>query len=596
MIQLDVCIPVEVEGKYGEFYPGVINGLKSLEELNVTLLDSGNSKALVEFTLPPSSLRLPPKDSGTILEPVQGQEVDVLFSSFSGEPPLDHGLSGDVIATKLSAWWPAVVRKIGGSFVIVELVANFSAENSNSNEVTVLPNKRISVPHHPSLEKTDIVEKHQLRPRIHHPNLSISSFHMHAIDIPDELAPYCREPANYHHFARRCGLPVLITLAPDTLKPVSPVIKGDNETYNLKSRLLVISTDVSTINRASVIDNTFVDMLRQKVSILQQTEELSKKLVASRLNQQSPFVEEFLIPLDLIHYAIGAQGSNIRRASAIEGVLSVKLDRQTGNIKISGKTQDAVKNAKKLLDFSQDIFQIPKSYVGPILGSGRRHVQHIVDRVGLVGIKISKSPEDDREHVSFQLTGTQQAIRDTQLFLEFQVASLQELDRLRGVENPPSILKPKEAVIPVDDISSNCSNDESLNPPTYSGNCHSISNCDNQSSKCNESNRVVHQSNGSSNREGKDKHESVHNTNSRQHPGGRQSKSRSQFNHNRSNHQIPLGQRGGGDSIQGSGSNNANISKSSANPINSKNSNHQTSHRPASMGPRGQNMCAPIVS
>ncbi|KAH8860110.1 Fragile X mental retardation syndrome-related protein 1 [Schistosoma japonicum] len=534
MIQLDVCIPVEVEGKYGEFYPGVINGLKSLEELNVTLLDSANSKALVEFTLPPSSLRLPPKDSGTILEPVQGQEVDVLFSSFSGEPTLNHGLSGDVIASKLSAWWPAVVRKIGGSFVIVELVANFSVENSNSSEVTVLPNKRISVPHPSSLEKTDIVEKHQLRPRIHHPNLSTSSFHMHAIDIPDELAPYCREPANYHHFARRCGLPVLITLAPDTLKPLSPVIKGDNETYNLKSRLLVISTDISTINRASVIDNTFVDMLRQKVSILQQTEELSKKLVASRLNQQSPFVEEFLIPLDLIHYAIGAQGSNIRRASAIEGILSVKLDRQTGNIKISGKTQDAVKNAKKLLDFSQDIFQIPKSYVGPILGSGRRHVQHIVDRVGLVGIKISKSPEDDREHVSFQLTGTQQAIRDTQLFLEFQVASLQELDRLRGVENPPSILKPKETAIPVDDISSNCSNDESLNPPTYSGNCHRISNCDNESSKCNESNHAVHQSNGSSNREGQDRHESVHNnTNLRPHPGGRQSKPRSQFNHTR---------------------------------------------------------------
>ncbi|KAH8860108.1 Fragile X mental retardation syndrome-related protein 1 [Schistosoma japonicum] len=552
MIQLDVCIPVEVEGKYGEFYPGVINGLKSLEELNVTLLDSANSKALVEFTLPPSSLRLPPKDSGTILEPVQGQEVDVLFSSFSGEPTLNHGLSGDVIASKLSAWWPAVVRKIGGSFVIVELVANFSVENSNSSEVTVLPNKRISVPHPSSLEKTDIVEKHQLRPRIHHPNLSTSSFHMHAIDIPDELAPYCREPANYHHFARRCGLPVLITLAPDTLKPLSPVIKGDNETYNLKSRLLVISTDISTINRASVIDNTFVDMLRQKVSILQQTEELSKKLVASRLNQQSPFVEEFLIPLDLIHYAIGAQGSNIRRASAIEGILSVKLDRQTGNIKISGKTQDAVKNAKKLLDFSQDIFQIPKSYVGPILGSGRRHVQHIVDRVGLVGIKISKSPEDDREHVSFQLTGTQQAIRDTQLFLEFQVASLQELDRLRGVENPPSILKPKETAIPVDDIS----------------------------------------------REGQDRHESVHNnTNLRPHPGGRQSKPRSQFNHTRPDpRQIPLDQRGGGDGIQSSGSNNTNISKSSANAVNSKNPNHQTSHRPASIGPRGQNMCAPIVS
>ncbi|VDP44379.1 unnamed protein product [Schistosoma margrebowiei] len=170
-----------------------------------------------------------------------------------------------------------------------------------------------------------------------------------------------------------------------------------------------------------------------------------------------------------------------------------------------------------------------KTRKSPILGSGRRHVQHIVDRVGLVGIKISKSPEDDREHVSFQLTGTQQAIRDTQLFLEFQVASLQELDRLRGVENPPSILKPKDATIPLKDIPSN---DESSNPLTHSENGHRISNGDNQSSKCSESNYAVH-SNSCSNKEDPEKQETTYNniTNSRSHPGGRQPKPRPQVNH-----------------------------------------------------------------
>ncbi|CAH8513186.1 unnamed protein product [Heterobilharzia americana] len=526
MVHLDVCIPVEVEGKYGEFYPGVISGLKSVEQLNVTLLDSTHSKGLVEFTLPPSSLRLPPKESATVLEPVQGQEVDVLISSSPGEPLADES-SGDV-ASKLSAWWPGVVRKVGGSFVIVELMADFSAQSAISSEVSVLPNNRISVPHSSSLEKTDIVEKHQLRPRSHHHNLTASSFHMHAIDIPDELAPYCKEPANYHHFARRCGLPVLITLAPDTLKPPSPVIKGDNETYNLMARLLVISTDVSTVNRASVIDNTFVDMLRQKVSILQQTEELSKKLVASRINQQSPIIEEFRIPTDLILYAIGAQGSNIKRASAIDGVLTVKLDRQTGNIRISGKTHEAVNNAKKLLDFSQDVVQIPRCYVGPILGSGRRHVQHIVDRVGLVGIKISKSPEEDHEHVSFQLTGTQQAIRDTQLFLEFQVSSLQELDRLRGVEDPPSILKPKDVAT----LSDMQSNDESLDSPTHRENGH-------MSHKVGSDCTHDVNSNGSPHREDYEKNEAVHNNhlNSCPHPRGRQPRSRPTVKHNANSRQ-----------------------------------------------------------
>ncbi|VDP44370.1 unnamed protein product [Schistosoma margrebowiei] len=132
-------IKLEVENE-----TGVINGLKSLEELNVTLLDSSHSKALVEFTLPPSSLRLPPKDPGTVLEPVQGLEVDVLISSSPSEPPVDHELSSDPIASKLSAWWPAVVRKIGGSFVIVELMADFSSENAGPNEIISLTPKRLA--------------------------------------------------------------------------------------------------------------------------------------------------------------------------------------------------------------------------------------------------------------------------------------------------------------------------------------------------------------------------------------------------------------------------------------------------------------------
>ncbi|VDP41080.1 unnamed protein product [Schistosoma margrebowiei] len=63
--------------------------------------------------------------------------------------------------------------------------------------------------------------------------------------------------------------------------------------------------------------------------------------------------------------------------------------------------------------------------------------------------------------------------------------------------------------------------------------------------------------------------------------------------------QIPRIQRGGGESIRNSGSNHTGVSKSSANHVNSKNPNqqrNQPNHRSDSIGPRGQNMCAPIVS
>lgn len=92
----------------------------------------------------------------------------------------------------------------------------------------------------------------------------------------------CRDPANCLHFAKRCGLPALVCMAPESFQPKTSK-ECSNETYNLRARLLVISTERSTINRAAVLDNTFIDMLRQKVLILQETEALSQRLEAARV-------------------------------------------------------------------------------------------------------------------------------------------------------------------------------------------------------------------------------------------------------------------------------------------------------------------------
>ncbi|KAF7257608.1 hypothetical protein EG68_04505 [Paragonimus skrjabini miyazakii] len=442
---MDVGIPVEVEGAYGEFYPGIVCDLTSAEGYRVKLLDSSHSTFVAEVTLPPTAMRLPPDLTSFPFDPIQGQEVDVLIPCVPATETnhdSDPGAASPV--SRLSAWWPGRVKKVGGSFVIVELASTVATDSSTTNSVCAtveLANGRINIPPPSSIEKTDIVEKHQLRPRSHQTNFTADSFHMHPIDIPDELEVYCRDPANYQHFARRCGFPVLVCMAPDALKPRVPITSDGNDTYELKARLLVISTDISTVKRAAVIDNTFIDMLRQKVSILQQTEELYLKLEASRISQApAPFVEDVYVPENLIPYAIGFQGANIRRAHNIDGVLSIKLNRAACLFRVSGKTLEAVKQAKALLDYRTEVVPVPRTYVGPIVGSGQRHIQHIVDCVGLCGLKICDMAEPDMEdYVAFQSTGTSQAIRDARMFLEFHVASLQDLDRLRGVKNPPSI-------------------------------------------------------------------------------------------------------------------------------------------------------------
>lgn len=144
----------------------------------------------------------------------------------------------------------------------------------------------------------------------------------------------CREPSHYCHFARRCGKPVLICLAPESLR-----LNTDTIDSTPSPRLLVISTNIDTIHRASLIDKTFVEMLRQKVSILEQTEELSKKLEANRLNQSTTFSESFFIPIQMIPHAIGAHESNIQTVRTMNGIEDVELDRNNGYIQISGKVR-----------------------------------------------------------------------------------------------------------------------------------------------------------------------------------------------------------------------------------------------------------------
>ncbi|CAL8085890.1 unnamed protein product [Calicophoron daubneyi] len=446
---MDIGIPVEVEGIYGEFYSGIICGLNSLEEFRVSLLDNSRNGGVVEITLPPSSMRLPPELSSFPFEPLQGQEVDVLIPCAPApENEGDGDTSAFPILSKLSAWWPGRVKKVGGGFVIVELVSAFSAEEKPdrpSNDEVSVSKGRVFVPLPTSIEKTDIVEKQQLRPRSQQTNFSSNTLRMHAIDIPDQLVSYCKEPANYLHFARRCGLPVLVCMAPESMRPSEPVKAEGSDTYEQRARLLVISTELSTVNRAAIIDNTFIDMLRQKVFILQQTEELSRKLEASLAKQvESPFVEEVSVPEHLIIEAIGFQGSNIRQANAIDGITSIRLNRPAGIFRICGKTLESVRRAKALLDYSVKVIPVPRTYVGPILGSGQRHIQHIVDRMGLRGLKIHDMEAYAPDFVAFELTGTSQAIRDAQMFLEFHIASLQDLDTLRGVKCQPSA-PPKES-------------------------------------------------------------------------------------------------------------------------------------------------------
>ncbi|VEL07695.1 unnamed protein product [Protopolystoma xenopodis] len=429
LFAMEIGIPVEIQGKYGEYYPGFIYSLQSLQTFCVRIFGTNPNSQPAELCVPPSVLR-PPADgrSHSNVNPQDlliGQEVDVLIGGKRGDT---SSQSGGLTTASLvfSSWWTGTVSKVRGDFVVVNLNAeDIGSVSAPATEVSTLPDGRVDSPLMRPIEKTEIVEKDQLRLRNLQPNLNPKSFYTHVIDVPDCLVDYFHDPQNFQPLALKCGFPVLVCPAPDGLVATGGG-KLDGETYNKASRLVVVSTQPVCIERAALIEKEFIRMSKKKMLLKKQIEEKSERL-------KSHFVEEFTVQKALLSQAIGIQRCNIHRANAVPGILCVEVDRDSCVFKITGKTRESVKQARALLDYAVEVMQVPKIYVTSLLGHNNRNIQALVDRVGLgrmVVVSASEATVDDC--VPFRFTGTRQAIRDARLFLEFNIVSLREIDRIRG--------------------------------------------------------------------------------------------------------------------------------------------------------------------